>query len=80
VNAISPVASTRMTREAPLEERTAEQVAPAVVYLASDRCEQSGLVVRAAGGRLSTGSYVYGPEIDLGPEPAAVEAVAKFLG
>ncbi|HEY1367792.1 MAG TPA: SDR family NAD(P)-dependent oxidoreductase [Gaiellaceae bacterium] len=79
VNAISPVASTRMTRE-PTPERTAEQVAPAVAFLASDRCERSGLVVRAAGGRFSTGSYVYGQEHDLGPEPAAPEAVADLLG
>jgi NAD(P)-dependent dehydrogenase (short-subunit alcohol dehydrogenase family) len=79
VNAISPVASTRMTREPTTEERTAEQVAPAVAFLASDRCERSGLVVRAAGGRFSTGSYVYGSEQDLGAEPTP-EAVAGLLG
>jgi NAD(P)-dependent dehydrogenase (short-subunit alcohol dehydrogenase family) len=78
VNAVSPVASTRMTRH-PTPDRTPEQVAPAVAFLASDRCDRSGLVVRAAGGRFSTGSYVYGQEIDLGPAPAP-ENVAQHLG
>jgi NAD(P)-dependent dehydrogenase (short-subunit alcohol dehydrogenase family) len=78
VNAVSPVASTRMTRE-PRPDRRPEQVAPAVAFLASDRCERSGLVIRATGGRFSTGSYVYGAEIDLGAGPAP-EDVAQALG
>jgi hypothetical protein len=67
-----------MTRE-PTPDRRPEQVAPAVAFLASDRCERSGLVIRASGGRFSTGSYVYDEEIDLGAEPAP-EDVAQALG
>jgi NAD(P)-dependent dehydrogenase (short-subunit alcohol dehydrogenase family) len=80
VNAISPVAATRMSREpAAPGTLTPEHVAPAVVFLASRRCELSGVVLRVAGGRISAGSYGYGPEVGVGPEPAAPEAIAALL-
>ena len=80
VNAISPVASTRMSREpADTNSLSPEHVAPAVVFLASRRCGLSGVVVRVAGGRISTGSYRYGREVDLGSEPASPEEIAGLV-
>jgi NAD(P)-dependent dehydrogenase (short-subunit alcohol dehydrogenase family) len=52
VNAISPVAATRvLRRNAP--ELAPELVAPGVAFLASSACTESGVVLRAAGGRFS---------------------------
>lgn len=76
VNAISPVAATRMLRRpvGPREMRP-EEVAPGVVFLASSHCEFSGVVLRATNGRFSIGRYEAGAEVDLGPDPTP-EAVA----
>jgi NAD(P)-dependent dehydrogenase (short-subunit alcohol dehydrogenase family) len=64
-NAVSPVAETRMLqREVEPGELAPELVAPAVLYLASDRCEVSGKVLRAAGGTFGTVAWQEGPEID----------------
>ena len=50
VNAISPVAATRvLRRQAP--ELLADLVAPGVAFLASSACTTSGAVLNAAGGR-----------------------------
>src|SRR5690606_40158986 len=50
-NAISPAAATRMTADVAKASGTPpECVTPAVVYLASEACEQSGLIIRAQGG------------------------------
>jgi NAD(P)-dependent dehydrogenase (short-subunit alcohol dehydrogenase family) len=80
VNAISPVAATRMSRT-PVDEGelTPEHVAPVVVYLASSRCAVTGVVVRAAGRAFSTGAYRYSRELDLGPEPAQPEEIEALL-
>jgi NAD(P)-dependent dehydrogenase (short-subunit alcohol dehydrogenase family) len=80
VNAISPVAATRMHR-GPAEEGelSPELVAPAVAFLASDACDRSGLVVRAADGRFSVGAYDWGPELDLGRIPVGPEDVRDAL-
>jgi NAD(P)-dependent dehydrogenase (short-subunit alcohol dehydrogenase family) len=77
VNAISPVAATRMlTRPVPAGTLTPEHVAPAVAYLASRACNVSGLVVRASGGRFSVGRYAATVPVELGAggtvEPEAV--------
>jgi len=80
VNAISPVAATRMYRgETDEGELAPELVAPAVAFLASEACDRSGLVVRAADGRLSAGAYRSGPEVDLGRVLVAPEAVRDVL-
>jgi NAD(P)-dependent dehydrogenase (short-subunit alcohol dehydrogenase family) len=77
-NAISPVAATRMLqRDAKPGELAPELVAPAVLYLASDRCRVSGIVLRAAGGKFGTVAWQDGNEIDLGPKRAAPEAIAE---
>lgn len=60
VNAIAPIARTRLTEDLPMFEKVRgtlepEHVAPVAVYLASDLCEGlSGTVLSVAGGRLST--------------------------
>lgn len=58
VNAVAPVAKTRLTEGLPMFEHvnsmTPEHVAPAYVYLASDASRDvTGVVLSAAGGRLS---------------------------
>jgi NAD(P)-dependent dehydrogenase (short-subunit alcohol dehydrogenase family) len=79
-NAISPVAVTRMSRRSPAPgELLPEHVAPAVVFLASDACSMSGLVVGAAGGRFTVGDYEISKRVDLGGQPATPEAVAAGL-
>jgi len=76
INAISPVAATRMLRRHAPELRP-EHVAPGVAFLASSLCRVSGVVLRAAGGRFSTVEYHFGGDVDLGPEPVVPEIVAE---
>jgi NAD(P)-dependent dehydrogenase (short-subunit alcohol dehydrogenase family) len=57
VNAIAPIAKTRMTEDLPLfqgaESLSPEHISPAVVFLASDLCgDRTGHVVAVAGARL----------------------------
>jgi NAD(P)-dependent dehydrogenase (short-subunit alcohol dehydrogenase family) len=57
VNAIAPIAKTRMTEDLPLFQGTdslsPEHISPAVVFLASDLCgDRTGHVVAVAGARL----------------------------
>jgi len=64
-NAISPVAATRMsTRDARRGELDAELVVPAALYLASEGCEASGVVLRAAGGSFATVAWQEGNEVE----------------
>jgi len=76
VNAVSPVAATRMlTRDVAPDELQPEDVAPGVVYLASPECTASGVVMRAANGRFSIGRYAVNDGVDLkGAMPEAVAA------
>ena len=77
VNAISPVAATRIyRRQVEPGELTPEQVAPGVVFLASPQCNVSGIVLRAGDGRFSAGQYVSGPSIDFGRTPTRPETIA----
>lgn len=77
VNAISPVAATRMfTREVARDEFTPEQVAPGAVFLASNQCDFSGVVLRAANGRFSLGGYAVTEGVDLGREPTTPDEIA----
>lgn len=60
VNAIAPIAKTRLTEDLPMFEKVGdtmnpEHIAPAALFLASDLCEElSGTVLSVAGGRIST--------------------------
>ena len=73
-NAISPVAATRMsTRDARSGELDAELVVPGVLYLASEDCAVSGVVLRATGGSFGTVAWQEGNEI----ECASAEELAE---
>jgi NAD(P)-dependent dehydrogenase (short-subunit alcohol dehydrogenase family) len=75
INAISPVAATRiLRRQAP--ELLPELVAPGVAFLASAACTVSGVVLRAAGGRFSAAWWSGSEGVDLGETPVAPETIA----
>lgn len=79
VNAVSPVAATRMLRRgAEPGELEPEHVAPAVVFLASETCDLNGVVVRASGGQFSVAGMRFGDEVDLGPSPTADDVAASW--
>jgi hypothetical protein len=75
VNAISPVAATRVLRRR-ARELAPELVSPGVVFLASSACGISGAVLRAAGGRFSAAWWDRSDGVDLGPAPASPEDIA----
>jgi NAD(P)-dependent dehydrogenase (short-subunit alcohol dehydrogenase family) len=78
VNCVSPVAATRVySRAVTADELSPEQVAPGVVYLASPACEMTGIVLRAGGGRFSTGAFDGVAGVDFGLTPATPEMVAS---
>jgi NAD(P)-dependent dehydrogenase (short-subunit alcohol dehydrogenase family) len=77
-NAISPAAATRMLRRSVEPgELEPDQVAPAVAFLASERCDFSGVVIAAGGGEFSIARWEETDEIDLGREPVEPELIAK---
>lgn len=77
VNAVAPVAATRMYSRRPAPgERTPEQVAPGVVFLASRECTFSGVVLAAADGRFSLGGYQTGEAMDFGRDPVSPDEIA----
>jgi NAD(P)-dependent dehydrogenase (short-subunit alcohol dehydrogenase family) len=77
-NAISPVAATRIyTQEARPGELEPEQVAPAVVFLASEACQLNGVVLAAAGGHFGTRRWTRATGLDLGTDPVAAEVIAE---
>ena len=76
-NAISPVAATRVyTQPAEPGELEPEQVAPGVVFLASEECTLSGFVLSAAGGFFAVRRWARSEGLDLGKqiEPEAIAA------
>jgi NAD(P)-dependent dehydrogenase (short-subunit alcohol dehydrogenase family) len=75
VNAISPVAATRVLRRTAPELKP-ELVAPGVAFLASAACDFSGIVLHAAGGRFSTSAWGRSEGLDLGSIPASPEDIA----
>jgi NAD(P)-dependent dehydrogenase (short-subunit alcohol dehydrogenase family) len=75
VNAISPVAATRVLRHS-APELAPELVAPGVAFLASLACGISGAVLHAAGGRFSAAWWDRSDGLDLGPIPASPEDIA----
>ena len=77
-NAVAPAARTRMlTREVEPGELEPEQVAPGVVFLASDRCTVSGKVLEAGGGEFDVARWTSSSDVDFGREPVAPETIAE---
>jgi NAD(P)-dependent dehydrogenase (short-subunit alcohol dehydrogenase family) len=77
-NAISPVAATRVyTRPADPGELEPEQVAPGVLFLASEECTLSGVVLAAAGGRFGLRRWARSDGVDFGREPVGPERIAE---
>ena len=77
VNAVSPVATTRMTMSEDAPPMPPERVAPGVAFLASAACDFSGVILRAAGGRFSMARYEFTSGVDFGLEAVAPEAIAE---
>jgi NAD(P)-dependent dehydrogenase (short-subunit alcohol dehydrogenase family) len=74
VNAISPVAKTRMwnVQDEPDDLRP-EQVAPGVLYLVSSECRESGLILRASNGQFTAARWIERDNVDYPLNLAAVE-------
>jgi NAD(P)-dependent dehydrogenase (short-subunit alcohol dehydrogenase family) len=76
-NAVAPAARTRMlTRAVEPGELEPEQVAPGVLFLASERCAVSGKVLEAAGGEFDVARWTSSPDVDFGRDPVAPETIA----
>jgi NAD(P)-dependent dehydrogenase (short-subunit alcohol dehydrogenase family) len=75
VNAISPVAKTRMwnVQNEP-EDLRPEQVAPGVLYLASGECRESGFILRASNGQFTAARWIERDSVDYPLNLAAVES------
>jgi NAD(P)-dependent dehydrogenase (short-subunit alcohol dehydrogenase family) len=77
-NAIAPAARTRMlTRVVQPGELEPEQVAPGVLFLASEQCTFSGKVLEAGGGEFDVARWTSSPEVEFGREPVAPETIAE---
>ena len=77
-NAVAPAARTRMlSRSVEPGELEPEQVAPGVLFLASERCSFSGRVLEAGGGEFDVARWTSSPDVDLGREPVEPEVVAE---
>lgn len=75
VNAVSPVAKTRMwgvTGEP--ENLKPEWVTPGVVFLASQQCQDSGYVLRASNGQFTATRFAENPGVDYPVDLARVKA------
>jgi len=67
-NAISPMGLTRMTArpgldEAEMERLSPQRVAPAVAYLCSDECTDTGYIIRGGGGRFQRVALMQSPGV-----------------
>ncbi|AZF42594.1 Oxidoreductase, short-chain dehydrogenase/reductase family [Pseudomonas sp. R1-43-08] len=75
VNAVSPVAKTLMWGIiGEPENLKPEWVAPGVVFLASQQCEDSGYVLRASNGQFTATRFVENPGVDYPVDLARVKA------
>ena len=75
VNAVSPVAKTRMwgVTEAPVNLKP-EWVTPGVVFLASEQCRDTGYIVRASNGQFTATRFVENPGVDYPVDLARIKA------
>jgi len=65
------------TRHAEPGELEPEQVAPGVLFLASEECSVSGVVLSAAGGRFGLPRWAGSKGVDFGREPVEPEEIAR---
>ncbi len=69
-NTVAPMAASRLTEDILppdlLEKMKPEFVAPVVLYLASDQCEQTGAIINAGMGYFNKAAVVTGPSVMLG--------------
>jgi NAD(P)-dependent dehydrogenase (short-subunit alcohol dehydrogenase family) len=81
-NAISPVASTRMTQGILSEEQKAAldpaYVSAAVVMLAAEQCPVNGEVIIAGGGTYGTAAYAYSRGIEVEEVPSPTELLERW--
>ena len=75
VNAVSPVAKTRMwgVTEAPVNLKP-EWVTPGVVFLASEQCRDTGYILRASNGQFTATRFVENPGVDYPVDLARIKA------
>ncbi|HMO95813.1 MAG TPA: SDR family oxidoreductase [Tepidiformaceae bacterium] len=70
VNTVAPVAGTRLTQTVMPQEMVdrlkPELVAPAVVYMVSQECQDSGLIIEAGAGNFNRAAIVKGPGVQPG--------------
>ena len=70
VNTVAPVAGTRLTQTVMPQEMVdrlkPDLVAPAVVYMASNECQDSGLIIEAGAGNFNRAAIVKGPGLQPG--------------
>jgi NAD(P)-dependent dehydrogenase (short-subunit alcohol dehydrogenase family) len=80
VNAIAPVAATRMTEDIMPDEVLSALdpafVSPAVVHMAGEEFDESGLVILAGGGQYARIAYFQSPGVNL-PEVPGVDELAE---
>jgi NAD(P)-dependent dehydrogenase (short-subunit alcohol dehydrogenase family) len=81
-NALSPMGATRMTAGMQDEERAAlfdpAKVAPAIAYLCSDECEDSGIIVRSGGGHHSRVALMVSQGVDFETVPTLEEFATSW--
>ena len=66
-----------VVREVEPGELDSEQVSPAVVFLASERCTFSGQVLECSGGRFSVARWTSSDAVDLGRAPVAPSVIEE---
>ncbi len=81
VNALAPVAGTRMTEDIMppevFQKLNPEFVTPVVLYLCSENCADSGQILCAGAGLVQTAFILVNDGAFLGGEPSTPEAVAE---
>jgi len=81
VNALAPVALTRMTEDIMppdvAEKLSPEFVTPAVIYMCSEACEDSGMIICTGAGMIQRASIQVNEGVFLGKEPATPEQIAE---
>lgn len=81
INAISPVAATRMTAglmpQEQLDKLGPEHIVPGVVYLCSENAP-TGTILQAAGGSFSVAAIMESPWVELGPQASADDVAANW--